>query len=420
VKCFIGLGSSLGDRLSTLERAGAALKNLSGAKHLRVSNVYETPALLPPDAPPDWDIPYLNAAAEMDWQGSLRDLLAALKKTEHDLGRAPAGRWAPRAIDLDILLAEDATCAEDGLKVPHPGLTSRAFALGPLRDLAPEIKIPGVGKTALEALRALPGGAPVWMGILNLTPDSFSDGGALQTPEAVDETARTYERAGAWMLDLGAESTRPGAAVLTAQEEWLRLAPALEVLNARFSNRLFRPRLSIDTHRAATAEKALKEGADCINDVSGGADARMAPLIREAGCDYVLMHSLSVPADKNKTLPENRDAALEVRDWARKKIDTSGLDPARIILDPGLGFGKTARQSLDLLRNFEIFRDLGVRLLCGHSRKSFITRWTSAPPPERDTESVAVSLRMAERGADILRVHAPEKHIRAWRAFQGC
>jgi dihydropteroate synthase len=158
-----------------------------------------------------------------------------------------------------------------------------------------------------------------------------------------------------------------------------------------------------------------------INDVSGFTDPGLLPVLLESSCQYVLMHSLSVPADRARTLPEDTDPVAAVKEWAVRRIEllqNSGLDPARVIFDPGIGFGKTAEQSLTLLRRMEEFLDLPVRLLIGHSRKSFMEAWGSRPASERDPESVGASLALAARGADILRVHAPHIHARAWRAHQ--
>jgi len=191
-------------------------------------------------------------------------------------------------------------------------------------------------------------------------------------------------------------------------------------LQDRWRGRIFHPLISVDTYHAATAEKALALGAHCINDVGGASDPGMVTLLKGGSCDYVLMHSLSVPSDKNITLPERCDPVAEVKVWGEEKIKElgyAGISPDRIIFDPGLGFGKTARQSLALLQGVEEFFDLPTRIMIGHSRKSFINHWGERKSRDRDFESVATSLQMSQRGVDILRVHNPEAHIRALRAF---
>ncbi len=377
--------------------------------------------MMPEGAPESWDVPYLNAVAAFSWAGTPAELLQALKKIERDLGRTPAERWAPRVIDLDILLYGEKVLNEEGLHVPHPGMGQRSFVLDPLKDIAPGLVIPGQSETVLAQARRVAGHTPLWMGIFNLTPDSFSDGGALPNIEAFEKIATEYEEAGVGMFDLGAESTRPGAVALSPAEEWSRLQPVLVYLQDRWRGRIFHPLVSVDTYHAATAEKALALGAQCINDVGGASDPGIVALLKQSSCDYVLMHSLSVPSDKNITLPEGCDPVAVVKAWAEQKIQElgdAGVNPDRIIFDPGLGFGKTARQSLVLLQGVEEFLDLPVRIMIGHSRKSFINHWGERKSRDRDVESVAASLQMAQRGVDILRVHNPQAHIRALRAFR--
>jgi 2-amino-4-hydroxy-6-hydroxymethyldihydropteridine diphosphokinase/dihydropteroate synthase len=407
--------------MMNLERAAQALRAIASQKTLTVSPIYSTPALLPDGAPDDWDIPYLNATAMFLWNGSPIELLQALKKIEINLGRTPAERWAPRLIDLDILLYGDKVIDENDLHIPHPGICARSFVLDPLKDIAPSLIIPGQNRPVLTQARAINGHAPLWMGIFNLTPDSFSDGGALSDIDILKRRATEYEEAGVGMFDLGAESTRPGAAVLSPAEEWSRLQPAISFLQDRWRGRIFCPRLSIDTHRAETAEKALSLGAHCINDISGCSDPNMASILKQSHCDYVLMHSLSVPANKNITLAVDCNPVTEIKAWAEQKIQAlndAGISSDRIIFDPGLGFGKTARQSIALLQGVEYFFDLPTRIMIGHSRKSFISHWGEKKAQDRDFESTAISLQMALRGVDILRVHNPEAHIRALHAFR--
>ncbi|MBP7251924.1 MAG: dihydropteroate synthase [Alphaproteobacteria bacterium] len=418
MQCYIGLGSNLGDRRANLEAAGRALFAHPDAKPLKAGPVFMTPALLPPNAPDGWNIPYLNSVLGLNWLGTPQALLAALKNIENMLGRVAAERWAPRVIDLDILLFGNDAIAEPNLQIPHYGLYERSFALDPLLHCAPDLTLPN-GQLVLSAARRLPTHAPLWMGILNLTPDSFSDGGALATPEQCSERLETYDRAGVQILDLGAESTRPGALPLTAGEEWQRLEPMLRLIKQRYHGQFFRPHLSIDTYRASTAEKALALGADIINDVSGLTDPAMLPLLKNSACDYVLMHSLSIPADRTKVLEGACDPVATVRDWALEKLallDRQGIALSRVLLDPGIGFGKTPQQSLTLLQRCQELQDLPVRLLIGHSRKSFMQLWTAASAANRDDAGMGVSLELCRRGVDVLRVHAPERHIAAWLA----
>ncbi len=420
MKCWIGLGSNLGDRLSNLEQAARKLRAVS-SNGIRVSGIDVNPAMVPAGAPDSWRIPFFNAVAEIEWTGSAGDLLKFLKKTEQELGRTPAERWAPRILDLDLLMLGGQVLSEPGLQVPHPGLRDRSFVLGPLSQLQASLKIPETCESVLSRLRQTTGRSPQWMGILNLTPDSFSDGGKLSDISVLQQKVDEFEKASVGYLDLGAESTRPGAAVVDIETEWQRFRPALEILCERNMGKIFRSKVSVDTRHIKVAERALEWGADMINDVSGLQDPGMIDLLKSSRCDYVLMHSLTVPADPKRTLSTDADPITELRQWAEAKLeelDRRGISMNRVIFDPGVGFGKTALQSYTLLRRFTEFQSLSVRLLIGHSRKSFLSELSQRPAAERDPESIGTSLQMISKGADILRVHEAPIHIRAYRAFQ--
>lgn len=421
MRCYIGLGSNLGERLGNLERAAAAVSALPGVTRLRVSPVFQTPALVPPGAPSSWRLPFLNAAAELEWRGGPRELLGALKRVEAALGRAVAPPWAPRLIDLDLLAAEGVTVDDHDCKVPHPALTGRSFVLDPLKHIAPELRLPSFSLSVLEQSRLLAKRSPVWMAILNLTPDSFSDGGELAGEGALAAQVATLERAQVQCLDLGAESTRPGAAPVGENEEWSRLVPAFDFLADRYRGRRFRPWLSVDTRHAAVAARAIERGATIVNDVSGLADPAMPELLRSSDCQYVLMHSLSVPADRQLLLDPDCDPIAQLFRWAERKLeqlDRAGVGADRIFFDPGIGFGKFPAQSLAILRGIDAFFELPVRILVGHSRKSFMSTWGTQPTIERDGFGIGASLRLAGRGVEVLRVHAAHLHATALQASQ--
>jgi 2-amino-4-hydroxy-6-hydroxymethyldihydropteridine diphosphokinase/dihydropteroate synthase len=417
---YLGLGSNLGDRRDNLARA---LKLLAGFKVdlARVSPIVESPALLPDDAPADWNRPFLNVVAHCRSDAQPHDILAALKQIERALGREDHGRWAPRPIDLDLLLYGVETIATERLRVPHPGLTERAFVLTPLAALAPNLTIPGRGsRTVLEHSRFGSHHLPLWMGIVNLTPDSFSDGGELADLAAVERHVTDLAGAGATIIDLGAESTRPGAAPLVADEEWARLEPALGALVERYRGDLLRPRLSIDTYHATTARRAVALGADIVNDVSGLTTPEMIELAATSGAEFVAMHNLGVPADKARVLPADQEPTVAIERWLAERIDEwerAGIDLGRIVLDPGVGFGKNALQSLRLLRNIKHLQRFGLRLLVGHSRKSFMQDVAAADRADRDLFTIGASLNLCRAGVDILRVHNVAAHAAAYRGW---
>jgi len=307
------------------------------------------------------------------------------------------------------------------LRVPHPGIVERAFVLTPLAALAPRLTIPGLGpRTVLEHARAGGHHLPLWMGIVNLTPDSFSDGGELADDASVNSRVDGLIAAGAEYIDLGAESTRPGATPLTADDEWARLEPTLGRLVERYRHAVLRPRISIDTYHLQTARRALALGVDVINDVSGLTSSAMVDLAANSTADWVAMHNLGVPADKNRVLPSDQDPTDAVERWLEERLvewTRTGLNLGRIVFDPGVGFGKNALQSLRLLRNVHRFHRYGLRLLVGHSRKSFMHPAAAADRGERDLFTVGASLKLCAQGVDILRVHNVAAHAVAYRGW---
>lgn len=252
---------------------------------------------------------------------------------------------------------------------------------------------------------------PALMGILNVTPDSFSGDGSLG--EQAIARAKMLADAGADILDIGAESTRPGATPLTHAEEWARLEPVIASIST--ANWRDRVRISIDTRHAATAAAALPMGVDIINDVGGLNDDAMCRALEEYECDVVVMHALSLPADPNFTWPADVDAVAEMLKWkavVASRAKAHGIATHRLIYDPGIGFGKTAEQSLALIERASELKASGGRWLFGHSRKSFMKLFTDAPPEGRDALTIEYSLKLADAGVDYLRVHDIAGHVK--------
>lgn len=256
------------------------------------------------------------------------------------------------------------------------------------------------------------------VGILNITPDSFSDGGEWVKPDNAIAQAITMADQGAAVIDVGAESTRPGAQAVSAEEEWKRLEPILNTIIPALHQHEHAVKVSVDTRHAATAEKALALGADWINDVSGLQDDAMVAVARDSDADWVVMHSLSVPVDPEVQLPPEADPITSVRNWAGMTLDRlmrEGIAKQRIILDPGIGFGKSAEQSLTLIRNIQQLKTLGTRLMVGHSRKSFLSLFTEEQAAQRDTESSAISVWLMQQHVEFVRVHNVHLHARTLR-----
>ncbi|QUJ77182.1 dihydropteroate synthase [Sulfitobacter albidus] len=289
------------------------------------------------------------------------------------------------------------------------------------RDAPPEIlRAQKVGELeALTAPRALFGERPTVMGIVNATPDSFSDGGLHAAAEDAVRGGLAMAAAGAAILDIGGESTRPGAAYVPAGEEIERVVPVIAGLRAAG----FVGTISIDTRKAAVGEAALAAGADLINDVSGFThEPALADVAAAARVPVCVMHAQGYPATMQQN-PRYDDVLHDVYDHLAARIaalEAAGIPRARIIADPGIGFGKTQAHNLALLARISAFHGLGVPILLGASRKRFIGTIGAAPEAsDRAPGSIAVALAALGQGVQILRVHDVAQTVQAislWRA----
>ena len=253
------------------------------------------------------------------------------------------------------------------------------------------------------------GATPLLAGVLNVTPDSFSDGGAWLDPErALAHGVQLIEQGAGW-LDVGGESTRPGARPVDAADECARVLPVIEALAGRVA-----VPISIDTTKAEVAARALDAGASVVNDISAGrADPAMLDLVSRRGCGLVLMHMQGTPADMQRA-PHYTDVLAEVRAFLAERMaacERAGIAAGRLWIDPGIGFGKTLEHNLALLRGLASLGELGPPLFVGVSRKAFIEALNAADgragsaPDQRLGGTLAAALHCAQAGAAVLRVH---------------
>ena len=258
---------------------------------------------------------------------------------------------------------------------------------------------------------------PRVMGILNVTPDSFADGGRFADATRAVAHARALALAGADVIDVGGESTRPGAVPVSAAEELARVIPVIEQLATAappFS-------ISVDTTKAIVAERALAAGARIVNDISAlRFDPRMIDVVRNAGAGLVLMHMSGTPPTMQQD-PRYADVVAEVRLFLAERVafaESCGLEKSQIAVDPGIGFGKTVEQNLTLLARLEEFGALGCAVLVGASRKSFLGRILGRETPARLAGSLAVAAWAVARGARVLRVHDVAETVDVVRMMQ--
>jgi dihydropteroate synthase len=251
------------------------------------------------------------------------------------------------------------------------------------------------------------------MGILNVTPDSFSEGGQFFDHDDAVKHAEEMVADGADIVDIGGESTRPGSDPVSFDEEIERVVPVIE----RLADEIPRIAISIDTRKAAVAASALEEGATIVNDVSAGADPAMFDVVREHDAAVVLMHTRGEPKTMQEA-PTYDDVVGELREFLRERIEAAefaGIDPQRIAIDPGIGFGKDLGHNLELMQRVDAFLDLGRPLLVGPSRKRFISAILDLPENQRVEGTIGAVAWMVARGAHVVRVHDVREVVRAVR-----
>ncbi len=261
------------------------------------------------------------------------------------------------------------------------------------------------------------GSRPLVMGILNVTPDSFSDGGRFTQAQALSAQVKAMLDSGADLIDVGGESTRPYAEPVSEQEELGRVLPAIACIREQHSS----IPVSIDTTKAEVARQALNAGADIINDVSAlRFDPDMVRIAIAHDAPVILMHMHKTPKDMQDE-PVYDDIIQEIINFLAERISwatNQGLERQRIIVDPGLGFGKTVVHNLTILKHLRAFKNLGYPLLIGHSRKGFIGKLLALEAQDRDLATAMISSYCATQGADMLRVHDVEKTMQAVRLHE--
>lgn len=421
-RVIIGIGSNLGDKRAFCKQAVREIAQLDQTDVLSLSSFYDSGALLLPNSPKEWNIPFLNFALLGETTLSPVDLLHQLKAIEKKMGRINAERWSPRVIDLDILAYDMDMIEKDALKIPHPHLHERSFAYLPFLELWPTWEHPRMQRQLRDCIKKEVAQAQrsatqwsQWIGIVNVTLDSFSDGGCFFSQESALSHIQSLMSAGAAIVDIGAESTRPGAECVLPELEWKRLQPILKEVQ---KGNIQIP-LSLDTRHP----EIIRRGCDVAaiqfwNDVSAGQDSfeeTIEVLTSYPHLKYVLMHSLGIPPRRDLVISSELPLIGELLRWANEKIEIftrAGIEKHRLIFDPGIGFGKTPQQNLTLLREIRSFQALGLEVLVGHSRKSFLSQWVEKPAQERDVETLALSQHLVRNQVDYIRVHNVEWHSR--------
>ena len=435
MKYYISIGSNLGNKLKNLQDALKIIETKL-LKNTKSSMVVETNAILPPDAPVAWNMKYLNMVVVGDSDIKPDIMLEQLKSIEKIMGRDLNGlRWSPRIIDLDILLVDHIVINTENLTIPHPALLDRDFLIYLLRSLhnynlylVHKESYPQIFKKIydtfirIENLNAndlytnILNIKPKIVGIVNITEDSFSDGGQFKNVGSVVKHIEKLMNDGATIIDIGAQSTRPGAAILHNDEtEYSALSLILNEISSLMSERKIH--VSIDTFRQGVMMRLI-ENYDIywINDVKSLLDDFCLKEISNANTKYCFMHSLGIPPNTANVLSNATNYIDTIMNWAqnyKNRLMSIGFNEDDIIMDPGIGFGKTKYQNINLIQNIHLFQRLNIPIIVGHSRKSYINTFANKiTPMTRDIETIISSIIM-KNSVDFLRIHNVKDYMNA-------
>ncbi|KAF9579791.1 trifunctional dihydropteroate synthetase, partial [Lunasporangiospora selenospora] len=433
---YLALGSNLGNSPANLENALKMLERGNRVRVIDTSFMYETPPMYVTDQPS-----FINAACKIKTDLAPLELLELIKEIETEMGRDfNTIRNGPRPIDIDILLYDSIEYHNETLTIPHVSMQEREFVLRPLCDIAKDVEHPklyrhisqlmsqlllkqeesGAGSSDIHKSVALRNKVWHWdsktyiMGILNTTPDSFSDGGNYSTSESAALRAQQLIDDGADIIDIGGMSTRPNSEEITEEEEIRRVVPVIRLLRSRG----FEAPISVDTFRAAVADKAIEAGADLINDVSAGRrDPAMYSVMAKWNVPVCLMHmrgdskSMMAMTDYGGSNDVIKEIDQDLSRSVQRAIE-AGVRRWNIIVDPGIGFAKDCEQNLQVLRRLP---DLiqsptsalnGYPCLMGPSRKAFIGTLTQQQDATKRTWGTAAACTASVAGgAHIIRVH---------------
>ncbi len=428
---ILGVGSNLENPLNNLRQALSFLKKSKFFQVKNVSSVYESDAQLPEGASKEWNIHYLNAAVlcEIDKSVAAEEILFEVKKIERAMGRKTTERWAPRLIDLDILYWSEGVFKSDNLQIPHKELLKRPFALLPAleicsslrHEIGAELPIWSQGFYETKPYNTKISNNYFWpkrVGILNITSDSFSDGGLNLNSEDLVLRFKKLVSQGAEIIDIGAESTRPGAAPVPMEEEFKSLDWALSEISKLSESR--NCLLSLDSYKSEVILRILENHKiDFLNDVTGFRSLEMQNILIKSKLKAFVMHSLSVPPVLSENLDFEINPCEQLAKWFLNKKNTLlelGASENQIIFDVGIGFGKTKVQNLYILNHLEEFVQIQEDIMVGHSRKSFLTLFSDRKAEERDLETALVSQNLNLAYVQYLRLHDLSSQTIALRA----
>ena len=417
---IIGIGANIGFTLENIHKAISLISNLENTDIISKASLYSSQALLKDNAPKEWDIIYLNTAIKIQTNLEPLELLNKLKSIEQSIGRnLNTPIWSPRLIDLDILACDSLILESEKLTIPHKELLNRIFALAPLLELEnnwihPQLKESNLNKnlsdlSSIDKLKQTLS-KTMRMGVVNLSDQSFSDG-YLDDDQRKTNLFELID-AGAEIIDIGAESTKPNAKPISIDLEIQKLDNFLSYIKKNIHQLKFSPLISIDTRKFKVMRDILVKHNDIIwmiNDVQCDEIEKKAKLIAKYNKKYVITHNLGI-IDRSEYL-DKENSIREICDFINAKKDTlikNGVSKENIYFDVGFGFGKKADTAIYLLENIELIKNqLGLKTLVGHSRKASILNLDNVTSTlhDLDTATAKLSKKLQQQNIDIIRIH---------------
>lgn len=427
-KYYLSIGSNVGNIVKNLDKAIEFIKKQDNVEIKKVAPYYFTPPLLPKNANESYYKIYCNTCIEIETIIEPKNLLFILKDIEHKIGRKSNYKiWSPRIIDIDILYCEKngkffkvsidkIECdknnflfrnknVKNNLIIPHREIFNRSFVLDPLSYLNSNLKINN--KSVLCEAKNKKHHQSIIMGIVNLTDNSFSGDGILDKNK-IEKKIKTLARKTISIIDIGCEATNKKSKKIDVKEENERLQNVFDLIKDIKKN-TYSIKFSIDTYNPETAENAIKNGFDIINDVNGFKNEKMWKLMQKYNnVEAIIMHSLTPHSKSDIVYNDDIDIIKQLNHWVediKTKAKEYNIDENRIIIDYGIGFGKTSFQSLTILQNIEKIDSQNFRVLIGHSNKSFMSLFTKASVKNRMFETIGGAISLQQKGVDIIRVH---------------
>ena len=447
---YVSLGSNLDDRKAQIQGAVRQLENHPDIKLINTSFMYESDPMYLQDQPT-----FLNCCILIETSMDMMTLLGVTQQIEQNIVRSKTVLNGPRRIDIDLIYCKNfhICFSNDILQFPHPRVLERAFVLKPILDMDPMAKDPSTGLPLDYYLSNLTDqklyqvivlgdasvftvqvSSPYIMGILNVTPDSFSDGGFYNSKSTAEDRVQRMLKDGAHLIDIGGQSTRPGATLLTPSEELERVKPILSHLKQKHPNALY----SVDSFSSKVIQELLPFGIHLVNDISGGTlDPDMFAVMAHVQLPYVISHIKGTPATMNKLVDsyknlEGLQFLLEVLAEVEEHVDKAlshGIYRWNIIVDPGIGFVKTAQQNISILKHLASFKPhaLPYPVLLGVSRKKFLRNILAEKEKEKeilakldekeviieDRLFASVAAAILPESAWMIRVHDVAPHVQA-------